>query len=60
MQTILITGANRGIGLALVQTFLQAGDHVIALPRTGQGLGTHLPAAGGAEPGNPAAGSDRR
>ncbi|MFZ9584654.1 MAG: SDR family oxidoreductase [Pseudohongiellaceae bacterium] len=33
MQTIVITGANRGIGLALVRTFLQAGDHVIAACR---------------------------
>lgn len=33
MQTIVITGANRGIGLALVQAFLQAGDHVIAACR---------------------------
>jgi NAD(P)-dependent dehydrogenase (short-subunit alcohol dehydrogenase family) len=33
MQTILITGANRGIGLALTRSFLQAGDNVIATCR---------------------------
>jgi NAD(P)-dependent dehydrogenase (short-subunit alcohol dehydrogenase family) len=33
MQTIVITGANRGIGLALAQAFLRAGDHVIAACR---------------------------
>jgi len=30
MQTIVISGANRGIGLALTREFLQAGHHVIA------------------------------
>ncbi len=30
MQTIVISGANRGIGLALTRQFLQAGHHVIA------------------------------
>lgn len=30
METIVITGANRGIGLALAQRFIVAGHHVIA------------------------------
>lgn len=30
METIVITGANRGIGLALTQRFILAGHHVIA------------------------------
>ncbi len=33
MQTIVITGANRGIGLALTHQFLQAGHHVVACCR---------------------------
>ncbi len=33
MPTILITGANRGIGLALAQQFAARGDHVIAVCR---------------------------
>jgi NAD(P)-dependent dehydrogenase (short-subunit alcohol dehydrogenase family) len=33
METILITGANRGIGLALTETLLKQGDTVIALVR---------------------------
>lgn len=33
MNTILITGANRGIGLALVQTYLKAGWRVLACCR---------------------------
>lgn len=33
MRTILVTGANRGIGLALVQRFRERGDHVIAVCR---------------------------
>jgi NAD(P)-dependent dehydrogenase (short-subunit alcohol dehydrogenase family) len=33
MQTILITGANRGIGLALTQQFTSRGDHVIGICR---------------------------
>lgn len=32
-QNVLITGGNRGIGLALVKDYLQRGDHVIALCR---------------------------
>lgn len=32
-NTVLITGANRGIGLAFVQQYLQAGDEVIACVR---------------------------
>lgn len=35
MKTILITGANRGIGLALAQQFGSRGDHVIAVCRRG-------------------------
>ncbi|ACE83165.1 SDR family oxidoreductase [Cellvibrio japonicus] len=34
MQTVLITGANRGIGLALCQTYLNKGWHVIGVCRT--------------------------
>ena len=34
MQTILITGANRGLGLEMVKQYLQAGWHVIACCRT--------------------------
>lgn len=33
MATILITGANRGIGLALCQHYIARGDHVIAVCR---------------------------
>jgi len=33
-QTVVITGANRGIGLALVQEYLKRSAHVIALCRT--------------------------
>ena len=33
METVLITGANRGIGLELVKSFLGAGNHVIATCR---------------------------
>lgn len=33
METILITGANRGIGLALVSRYLEAGHHVVATCR---------------------------
>ena len=33
MQNILITGANRGIGLAMATIFKQRGDHVIAVCR---------------------------
>ncbi|GGX47634.1 SDR family oxidoreductase [Saccharospirillum salsuginis] len=33
MKTVLITGANRGIGLAMVQQALEAGDEVIATCR---------------------------
>lgn len=32
-NTVVITGANRGIGLALVREYLQRGDHVFALCR---------------------------
>jgi NAD(P)-dependent dehydrogenase (short-subunit alcohol dehydrogenase family) len=32
-NTILVTGANRGIGLAFVQCYRQRGDHVIAVCR---------------------------
>ncbi|HLT28404.1 MAG TPA: SDR family oxidoreductase [Myxococcaceae bacterium] len=43
MQTVLITGANRGIGLALTQQCLQRGDRVIAVCRD---AGSQLPATG--------------
>merc|ERR1712046_25453 len=33
LATILITGANRGIGLALVQSYLKRGDSVIGVCR---------------------------
>ena len=33
MQTVLITGANRGIGLALAQTLAARGDRIIAACR---------------------------
>jgi NAD(P)-dependent dehydrogenase (short-subunit alcohol dehydrogenase family) len=33
MARILVTGANRGIGLALVETYARRGDHVIATAR---------------------------
>lgn len=36
MATILITGANRGIGLALVKAYLASGDDVIATARNPQ------------------------
>ncbi|MBX3724557.1 MAG: SDR family oxidoreductase [Xanthomonadales bacterium] len=35
MSTILITGANRGIGLALVRHYRERGDQVIGVCRTG-------------------------
>jgi NAD(P)-dependent dehydrogenase (short-subunit alcohol dehydrogenase family) len=35
MSNVLITGANRGIGLALAQQFAGRGDHVIAVCRHG-------------------------
>ncbi len=35
MQTVLITGANRGIGLALARQYLGRGDRVIAVCRHG-------------------------
>ncbi len=34
MATVLITGANRGIGLALTRAFVAQGDHVIAAQRS--------------------------
>ncbi len=37
MTTTLITGANRGIGLALARLAAQRGDHVIAVVRTTSG-----------------------
>ena len=40
MGTVLITGANHGLGLALTQAFLQAGWQVIAVTR-GEELSTH-------------------
>jgi NAD(P)-dependent dehydrogenase (short-subunit alcohol dehydrogenase family) len=44
MATVLITGANRGIGLALTQQYLARGDHVIATwrkPDKGSPLHAH-------------------
>ena len=35
MKTILVTGANRGIGLALVKHFRNRGDSVVAVCRHG-------------------------
>lgn len=34
MKTVLITGASRGLGLALVQTFYERGYQVYAVVRT--------------------------
>lgn len=45
MPTTLITGANRGIGLALVREFIERGDHVIATARD-IGAATELKATG--------------
>lgn len=45
MPTTLITGANRGIGLALVREFIDRGDHVIATARD-IGAATELRATG--------------
>lgn len=39
MATILITGANRGIGLALTRAFLSNGDTVLAAQRAAQAAG---------------------
>jgi NAD(P)-dependent dehydrogenase (short-subunit alcohol dehydrogenase family) len=39
MATILITGANRGIGLALTRAFLAHGDNVIATQRSAKKTG---------------------
>jgi NAD(P)-dependent dehydrogenase (short-subunit alcohol dehydrogenase family) len=33
MTTVLITGANRGIGYALAETLIKRGDRVIAMVR---------------------------
>ena len=33
MPTVLITGANRGVGLALTRRYAERGDHVIATAR---------------------------
>jgi NAD(P)-dependent dehydrogenase (short-subunit alcohol dehydrogenase family) len=43
MATALITGANRGIGLALAQQLTRRGDHVIAAVRTPSQELTQLP-----------------
>jgi len=36
MANVVITGANRGIGLALVRRYVEAGDSVLALCRSVQ------------------------
>jgi 3-oxoacyl-[acyl-carrier protein] reductase len=35
-RNVLITGGNRGIGLAIAQAFLQAGDNVVVTHRSGE------------------------
>lgn len=40
--TVLITGASRGIGLAMVEAFLQTGSHVVAIARDTATLGKAL------------------
>ena len=35
-QTWMITGANRGIGLALTTALAARGDHVVPRPRSGK------------------------
>src|SRR5215204_5752367 len=34
-RTVLVTGGNRGIGLAIARSFAQAGDHVAVTHRSG-------------------------
>lgn len=46
MCTVLIVGASRGIGLALVRQHAQAGDRVIATARDAEGLGRIAEAGG--------------
>lgn len=35
-QNVLVTGGNRGIGLAIARSFAQAGDHVVVTHRSGE------------------------
>ncbi|SCL69984.1 3-oxoacyl-[acyl-carrier-protein] reductase [Micromonospora citrea] len=51
-RTVLVTGGNRGIGLAIAQAFAKQGDRVAVTHRGGG-----VPGAGAAEPGSGAGGA---